>query len=47
VRHAHDTARLAERFGARPETPRLGRRKLRGLSEVALDNALEGCVAET
>jgi hypothetical protein len=47
VRHAHDTARLAERFGARPETPRLGRSKLRGLSEVALDNALEGCVAET
>jgi hypothetical protein len=47
VRHARDTARLAERFGARAELPRLSRRRLRSRAEVALDNALEGCVHET
>jgi len=47
VRHARITSALAERFGARPEPQRLSRRKLRGRAEVALDNALEGCVSET
>jgi hypothetical protein len=47
VRHARDTARLAERLGARAELPRLSRRRLRSRAEVALDNALEGCVHET
>jgi hypothetical protein len=47
VRHARDTAALAEHFGARPQTPSLARRRLRGRAEVALDNALEGCVHET
>lgn len=47
VRHARDTGALAEHFGARPEPLRLSRRRLRGRAEVALDNALEGCVHET
>jgi hypothetical protein len=47
VRHARDTAALAEHFGARPEPVRLSRCRLRGRAEVALDNALEGCVHET
>jgi hypothetical protein len=47
VRHARITSALAERFGARPEQQRLSRCKLRGRAEVALDNALEGCVSET
>lgn len=47
VQHAHVTARLAERFGASVETPRVEPRPLRSLFEVALDNAVEGCVRET
>jgi hypothetical protein len=47
VRHARDTATLAEHFGARAEKPKLARRRLRSRAEVALDNALEGCVHET
>jgi hypothetical protein len=47
VRHARATAALAERFGARPLAPNLRRRRLRGRAEVALDNALEGCVQES
>jgi len=47
VRHARITSALAERFGAQPDQQRLSRRKLRGRAEVALDNALEGCVSET
>lgn len=47
VRHARATAALAERFGARPLAPVLRRRRLRDRAEVALDNALEGCVQES
>ncbi|MEW6430225.1 MAG: ferritin-like domain-containing protein [Myxococcota bacterium] len=47
VQHAHVTARLAERFGAAVEPPRVMPKPLRSLLEVALDNAVEGCVRET
>lgn len=47
VRHAHVTARLAERFGGAVEAPRVEPLPLRPLFEVALDNAVEGCVRET
>jgi hypothetical protein len=47
VRHTRATARLARRFGARPIVPVLGPRQQRGLFEMALDNATEGCVRET
>ena len=47
VRHAEATRALAEQHGARPELPRLGRQRLRSRAEVALDNAIEGCVNET
>ncbi|HEX6240652.1 MAG TPA: ferritin-like domain-containing protein, partial [Polyangiales bacterium] len=47
VRHAHVTSALAEQFGARARKPQLARTRLRSRDEVALDNALEGCVNET
>lgn len=47
VRHARDAGALAAQFGARAELPRLARKRLRDLNEVAFDNALEGCVSET
>jgi len=47
VRHAQVTAQLAARFGATVETPRVEARPLRALVDVALDNAVEGCVRET
>jgi hypothetical protein len=47
VQHARITRALAEQYGARPRAPQLTRQRLRGRSEVALDNALEGCVHET
>jgi hypothetical protein len=47
VHHARITHALAERYGARPRAPQLTRQRLRGRAEVALDNALEGCVSET
>lgn len=47
VQHAHVTARLAERFGGAVQVPRVEPLPLRSLFEVALDNAVEGCVRET
>lgn len=47
ARHAHDTGRLAERYGARAERAELRRSRTRSLGEIALDNAVEGCVGET
>ncbi len=47
VRHAQVTSALAARFGASVATPRVESRPLRSLLEVALDNAVEGCVRET
>jgi hypothetical protein len=47
VQHAHVTARLAERFGATVEAPRVEPKPLRALLDVVLDNAVEGCVRET
>jgi hypothetical protein len=47
VRHARVTARLALRFGAVPERPQVEPMPLRELSEIALENAQEGCVRET
>ena len=47
VRHAATTGALARRFGACPEAPEVCARPVRGLLELALDNAVEGCVRET
>jgi hypothetical protein len=46
-RHAHAMARLARRWGGRPIAPNVQRSELRSLGELALDNAVEGCVNET
>lgn len=47
VRHARDVARLARSFGGRVQPPRVARVAPRSLEEVALENAVEGCVRET
>lgn len=47
IRHAHSTAALARRFGARPIRPRVPPHRVRNLFDVARDNATEGCVRET
>ncbi len=48
VRHARLTAGLARRFGARPGRPRVRRARARdSLHDVAIENAVEGCVRET
>lgn len=48
VRHARTTARLARRNGAAPPRVRVARsRRTRTLEEIALENAVEGCVRET
>jgi hypothetical protein len=47
IRHARATTRLARRFGADPIEVRISARPLRPLGEVALENAVEGCVGET
>lgn len=47
VRHARDVARLARSFGGRVRRPRVARVAPRSLEEVALENAVEGCVRET
>lgn len=47
VRHAKATARLAKRFGGEPERPVVGETGARALFDVALENAVEGCVRET
>jgi hypothetical protein len=47
VRHAHVTTALAARYGASVESPCIEPGPLRSLVEVAIDNAVEGCVRET
>lgn len=51
VRHAKTTATLAKKFGASKgewsKRPTLEPRRRRSLVEVALENAVEGCVRET
>jgi hypothetical protein len=47
VLHTEASTRLARRFGATPQPPRVEALPPRSLFEVALDNAVEGCVRET
>jgi hypothetical protein len=47
VRHARMMARLARRFGVAPVRPVVARSAVRSRLELALDNAIEGCVNET
>jgi hypothetical protein len=47
VRHAALMGELAERFGARASSPRVARRGVRPLAEVARENVVEGVVRET
>jgi hypothetical protein len=47
VRHARLTAQLAHRYGAIPKAPRVEPRGVRELFDVAMENAVEGCVRET
>ncbi len=47
VLHTDVSTRLARRFGAAPRRPEVQELPLRSLFEVALDNAVEGCVRET
>ncbi|MBL8949456.1 MAG: ferritin-like domain-containing protein [Myxococcaceae bacterium] len=47
VRHARAMSAMARRFGGRPVAPRVRPMPLRPLADVALDNAVEGCVRET
>lgn len=47
VMHTDVSARLAHRYGATPRSPQVEALPPRPLREVALDNAVEGCVRET
>ena len=47
VRHAREVGALARAFGAEVATPEVGRTNVRPLAEIALENAVEGCVRET
>ncbi|NOJ94723.1 ferritin-like domain-containing protein [Corallococcus coralloides] len=47
VLHAELTGRLARRYGATPPPPAVAAVPPRPLADVALDNAVEGCVRET
>ena len=47
VRHAHLTGELAKAFGGEPEVTKPMRQRRLELYELALDNAVEGCVRET
>lgn len=46
VRHARMTAALARRFSACAVPPIVTRREVRSLLQIALENAVEGCVRE-
>lgn len=46
VRHARMTAALARRFSACAAPPIVTRREVRSLLQIALENAVEGCVRE-
>jgi hypothetical protein len=47
ARHARIMGRLARRYGAMPRRARVVRRPVRSLFDIALENAIEGCVRET
>ncbi|HWB77251.1 MAG TPA: ferritin-like domain-containing protein, partial [Nannocystaceae bacterium] len=47
VRHARVTATLARRWGGRPQRPIVVAQAPRALIDVAIDNAIEGCIRET
>ncbi|WP_394849132.1 ferritin-like domain-containing protein [Pendulispora brunnea] len=47
IRHTAMMTSLARRFGAEPSVPEVPHRPVRGLFEIALENAIEGCVHET
>jgi hypothetical protein len=47
IRHARIMSRLAGRFAGMPRAPKKGPDHVRPLYEVALENAVEGCVCET
>lgn len=47
VRHARIMRRVAHRFGGTMPRPRVSPEPVRSLEEIALDNAVEGCVRET
>ncbi|MCY1044512.1 ferritin-like domain-containing protein [Corallococcus sp. bb12-1] len=47
VMHTDVTGRIARRFGATPQRPVVTALPLRPLLDVAMDNAVEGCVRET
>jgi hypothetical protein len=47
VRHARQARSLGRRFGGTYAPPRIEARPARTLEEIALDNAVEGCVRET
>jgi hypothetical protein len=46
-RHARIVSALARRFGATPSPPRVKRARRRSIEEIAIENAVEGCVRET
>jgi len=46
-RHAQMSASLARRHGAAIVQPEIERRNPRGIEDVAIDNAVEGCIRET
>jgi len=45
--HARVTARLAKRFGGAVARTRIERTRKRAIEEIAIENAVEGCVRET
>ncbi|UQA55369.1 ferritin-like domain-containing protein [Polyangium aurulentum] len=47
VRHARVMQRVSARHGGRFEEPRVEKRPVRSLEEIAIENAAEGCVRET
>jgi hypothetical protein len=47
VRHARVTSALARQHGGLLRRPRVEPRPLRSIEEIAIDNAVEGCVRET
>lgn len=47
VRHAREVGELARAFGAAPPRAEVGPSRVRPLVDVAIENAIEGCVRET
>lgn len=47
ARHTRVATALAERAGATVPRPRVPRGRVRSLAEIAVENAVEGCVRET